>query len=206
MARMYVWQVVETAGFETTWVERDGDGLRLRALGRTTGQLPEPFWMSYTLETDSNAATTRLDVRARLAGSERRLELCRGADGWTVDGEPRPDLDGALDCDLAGSPLTNTMPIIRHGLHRGPGEHAFTMAFVEVPALRVTAVAQNYRHLAVVEAGARVRYSAGAFAAELLVDSDGMVLDYPTMAHRIRPETAISGSERTGGPGSLRPA
>jgi hypothetical protein len=33
----------------------------------------------------------------------------------------RPDLATALDCDLACSPVTSTMPILRHGLQRSPG-------------------------------------------------------------------------------------
>lgn len=39
-------------------------------------------------------------------------------------------LDDALDCDLAFSPLTNTMPVLRHRLHREPGEVRLVMAWV----------------------------------------------------------------------------
>jgi hypothetical protein len=150
-----VWQVIETAGFESAWVQLDE--LRLRAVGRVAGQLPEPYWLSYVLETDANAVTTRLDVTCMVVGVEYRLHLHRNEGGWTVDGEARPDLAEALDCDLACSPVTNTMPIVRHGLHRGPGQQQFLMAFVEVPTLRVSPARQAYTHLGLVDGGGRVR-------------------------------------------------
>jgi hypothetical protein len=202
-ARLLVWHVTETAGFEAAWVALDG--LTLRASGQAAGQLPEAYWLSYRLQTDSEARTTILDLTATTAGGVRTVELRRGSGGWTVDGESRPDLNHAFDCDIACSPLTNTMPIIRHGLQRGPGAEQFVMAFVEVPALRVVVSLQSYTHLGLDDRGARVRYSSGSFASDLVVDSQGLVLEYPTMASRLRATTAITDSERVRGPGSARP-
>lgn len=180
--------------------------MRLRGTGRVAGQLPEPYWLSYLLETDDRARTTRLEVTAKTAREERRLELRRGAVGWTANGDARPDLDGALDCDIAASPLTNAMPIIRHRLGRAPLTEHFLMAFVEVPNLRVTPARQVYQHLDRVEAGARVRYSSGSFSSDLLVDDEGFVLDYPGMAHRVPSQSSLIGHERVDGPGSSRPS
>lgn len=203
-----VWQVVETAGFEAAWLSLDG--IALRATGRAVGQLPEPYWLTYTLETDERAATTRLQVAATTADAQYDLDLRRDGGAWSVDGEPRPDLAGALDCDLACSPLTNTMPIIRHGLQRGAGAgtREFLMAFVQIPTLQVVPSRQSYTHLGLVdEAGgaARVRYASGTFVSDLTVDRDGLVIDYPTMAHRVLPGTTVTAAQRSGGPGSPRP-
>jgi hypothetical protein len=115
-----------------------------------------------------------------------RLDLRRGQDTWTVNGAVRPELAGALDCDLECSPLTNTMPILRHGLHRGPGTERFVIAFVQVPTLPVVASQQTYTHLELGDGFARVRYAAGSFTGDLL-DGAGLVVDYPTMARRIDP-------------------
>jgi hypothetical protein len=218
--RHLVWQVVETAGFEAAWLSLDG--MLLRATGRAVGQLPEPYWLAYTLETDDRAATTRLQVTATTGGAEYELDLRRDGGGWSVNGEPRADLAYALDCDLACSPVTNTMPIIRHGLQHGPGAvvgegtdtdsgvgaggtRRFVMAFVEVPTLRVVASQQTYTHLGVMEDAARVRYASGTFVSDLTVDRDGLVIDYPTMAHRVAVATAVTLDERVGGPGTPRP-
>lgn len=182
-ARCYVWAVTKTAGFETAWVDRDG--LRLHAQGRAVGQLPVPYWLTYELRTDADAATTSLTVTAATAESAYHLDLSRGANGWEIDGVAAPQLAGALDCDLQSSPLTNTMPIIRHDLHRDQAHRDFVMAFVEVPALRVRASRQSYAYHGRSDAGSTVHYNSGSFSADLLIDPDGLVIDYAAMAHRI---------------------
>jgi uncharacterized protein len=72
--RFLLWRVVETAGFESAWAELDGPALR--AAGHAAGQLPEPYWLTYTLETDAAGLTARLLVTARTSGArDRRLDL-----------------------------------------------------------------------------------------------------------------------------------
>lgn len=181
------------------------DGLALHAEGRAVGQLPEPYWLDYTLDTDERAVTVRLAVSAVTATDSYHLDLRRDGDSWFVDDEPRPDLAAARDCDLACSPLTNTMPVTRTGLHKHPGTEKFLMAFVEVPTLRVTPMAQHYTHLRTTAEGAEVRYASGTFTSDLLVDGDGLVVVYPTMARRVPAATSVTSDERTGGPGSARP-
>src|SRR5262249_48860646 len=63
------------------------------------------------------------------------------------NGERRDDLDGALDCDLAFSPLTNLMPIRRSDLHERAGAQDFVMAWVSVPDLRVHPSPPRYEHV-----------------------------------------------------------
>ncbi|MBO0840865.1 MAG: putative glycolipid-binding domain-containing protein, partial [Sciscionella sp.] len=197
--RHLLWQVVETAGFEAAWLSLDG--LRLHAMGTAVGQLPRPYWLRYELATDANAITERLEVVATTDTAEHRLDLLRHNGIWTVNGQARPDLADALDCDLACSPVTNTMPILRHGLARAPGSQRFVMAFVQVPSLRVVPAAQSYAHLdstAVDGAGhgARVRYASGSFSADLTVDADGVVIDYPTMARRVEADISVTSAQR----------
>ncbi|MFI9504476.1 putative glycolipid-binding domain-containing protein [Nocardia sp. NPDC052566] len=203
MVAQFVWQVEETAGFESSWVTLDD--LVLHAEGRAVGQLPEPYWLSYTLDTDDQAATTCLTITAATPTTQHHLDLRRVGDDWTVNGEPRPDLAGALDCDIACSPLTNTMPIIRTALHRKPGSIEFLMAFVEVPTLRVIPDRQTYTHLDTNGDGGRVRYASGSFTSDLTIDSAGFVVVYPTMARRLPPEHAATQDIRQQGPGSARP-
>jgi hypothetical protein len=178
-----VWAVTATAGFESAWADRDE--LRLHAKGRVVGQLPQPYWLSYELFTDQDAATTRLTVTATTSGKAHRLVLTRAEDGWAINGKSAPRLADALDCDLAYSPLTNTMPIIRHDLHHNDARRDFVMAFVEVPSLRVRVSHQSYTHIDRGDAHSTVRYSSGSFSSDLLIDPDGFVLDYPRLAHRI---------------------
>ncbi|MER7822967.1 putative glycolipid-binding domain-containing protein [Streptomyces sp. NPDC096097] len=182
------WEVLPHDGYATAWVELTGR--RLGARGRAVGLLPEPYWVTYTLETGEEYVTSRLHVtvdtaEGGVAGvATRSLDLRNDGGRWTVDGTHRPDLDGALDCDLGVCPLTNTMPVLRHDLHRRPGSgpHDFLMAWVSVPDLAVSANRQTYTPLARGGQGTRVRFSSGDFHSDIEFDERGLVLDYPELA------------------------
>jgi uncharacterized protein len=140
-------------------------------------------------------------------GWTRHLELGRGADGhWAVRAgqQGTPDLPppgtadalelaGALDVDLGLSPLFNTMPVLRHGLHGAGGQVDFLMAWISVPDLAVRPAPQRYSHLGRRSADQRlVRFEAvgegHGFLATVGFDADGLVVDYPGLAARL-PDT-----------------
>ncbi|MCB5178822.1 putative glycolipid-binding domain-containing protein [Streptomyces antimicrobicus] len=184
--RVVSWEVTAGGGFETAWVELGGRDTGLRARGRAVGSAPGPYWVSYELETAAEFVTRRLHVRVEDADGTRELDLRHDGAGWTAGGEPLPGLGGALDCDLGLCPLTNTMPVLRHRLHEGPGEREFLMAWVSVPDLTVRPSRQRYRHLGRTEAGgAVVRYSSEDFVSDITFDADALVVDYPRLAHRL---------------------
>ena len=186
--RMLTWSVHETAGFDTAWASLDTGRGTLTASGRALGQRPRPYWVAYELETDEAYATRRMWVETRTDEGTTTLDLRRADGRWTVNGAPRPDLDAALDCDLAACPLTNTMPILRHRLHEGPGDRSLVMAFIQVPGLRVIRSDQRYRHLyRLPDGSAIVRYRSGGFEDDLTIDPDGFVLNYPKLGRRLEP-------------------
>lgn len=175
-------------------------GERLAATGVAVGTAPLPYRLDYELETTAGFVTERLRAVSRGEGWRRELDLRRGAEGaWSVATEEHghvelppaggdaAHLGDALDCDLALSPVTNMMPILRHGLLDGGGPIEFTMAWVAVPALAVQADGQRYRHL---RSGADhhvVRFEAidGSFVADITVDADAVPIDYPGIARRL---------------------
>lgn len=208
---------------ETATVDLGADGLR--ATGVQIGADPVPYRVDYDLDatdagsrsdTDQGAGgfgTRRLTVRAVGAGWSRALELTRSDDGrWACTSSatghpagvrfPSPGteapsaLTGASDCDLGLSPLTNAMPVLRHGLHRGPGARDLLTAWVSVPDLAVRPYPQRYEHVgrhprgvAGEDAGGSVvRFVDGGlfpgFVADLDLDADGFVVFYPHLARR----------------------
>ena len=172
----------------------------LSAKGIAIGTNPVPYRLEYELTTTEGFITDRLRVRTKGEDWERELNLRRDPSGaWACETESEGALDrpaaggdlqpaaGALDCDLGLSPLTNSMPILRHRLHEGGGPIDFLMAWVSVPDLAVHPSGQRYTFLRQ-EAGTRiVRYESrgGSFVADLRVDDDGLVIDYPALARRI---------------------
>ncbi|CAN5355707.1 hypothetical protein BH20ACT9_BH20ACT9_00290 [soil metagenome] len=94
---------------------------------------------------------------------------------------------GAVDCDLGYSPLTNLLPVRRHGLHERPGGADFVMAWVSVPDLGMHPSQQRYEHVRRQAGGATVRYVGAhrGFTGDLELDEDGLVLVYPHLARRV---------------------
>jgi uncharacterized protein len=193
---LLVWAGTDAWRAETAHVRMEED--LLAASGVQLGIDPVPYRLDYLLETGPGWATRVLEVSAVGAGWRRSARLERDDAGrWTYHaggtgavGLPEPTcapaaLDGALDCDLGLSPLTNAMPMLRHGLHRRPGAVEFSMAWMSVPDLSVTASAQRYEHVRTTADGAVVRFSSGSFTADLLVDGHGFVVDYPGLARRV---------------------
>jgi uncharacterized protein len=182
MSRAITWQGLEEWLAEHVEVDLWENGIA--ASGVQLGVEPEPYRIDYNLDAPTAWITRRLEVDAGGAGWRRSLVLEHdGAGAWTLDGERVGELDGALDCDLAFSPLTNAMPIRRHGLHRNEGAYDFAMAWVSVPDLGVHRSPQRYEH---VRPGV-VRYVAldGDFTADLELDADGLVVRYPRLAERV---------------------
>jgi uncharacterized protein len=182
MQKLIVWRGLEEWLAEATEVRLERE--RLEARGTQLGADPKPYRLDYELTTAERWVTERLALTAHHGDGERHLDLRRLPDGgWTANGEPRPDLDGALDCDLAFSPLTNAMPILRERLRDGGGPVDLGMAWVSVPDLNIHRSPQRYEPID----RRTVRFLSldSDFRAELELDDDGLVVRYPGLAERV---------------------
>jgi len=198
-AETYIWRGTDDPGRLDTAVA-DFRGDRLRAHGTS---VTSRYSSSWALATGNDWMTRTLAVAVNGDGWSRSLELRRGPEGWSSTatasghaGLPAPGiaepeaLADAIDCDLGLCPLTNTMPIRRFGLHTGAGKApAMTMAWVDVPSLRVLPSRQSYRGLGNGKVEFRSQDSDSrddGFSAELTVDHVGIVVDYPGLATLVR--------------------
>jgi hypothetical protein len=193
-----IWAGVEEWLAESAAVDLEGEGLS--AMGTQLGAEPEPFRIDYRLEAPE-FVTRELELTSTGDGWRRHLSLRHdGAGAWRAEVEDRgdvpgggwdgslPDLSEALDIDIENSPLTNTMPILRHGFQQ-EGFGDFVMAFITTPNLRVEASPQRYEHVRATDGGSVVRYLSrdGDFTAELELDPRGLLLFYPRLARRVEP-------------------
>lgn len=190
MATMLSWQSDDGIGLEAARVLLGDDGFR--AVGRVIRSVDgEVFTASYRLAVGGGGVVQRLVVDSATSAREKHLTISRSKDGdWLVDdgsGNNRAELGGARDVDLAFSPVFNTMPIRRLGLHREIAEHALPVAFVTLPDLTVELAEQTYRTVSVGSADEPtvIRFEAGTFASDITVDPDGLVLDYPGIVRRV---------------------
>lgn len=197
------WQGLEdTARHDTAAVS-----FRDRELAAGGTSVTDEYTASWTLSTSPGWVTTRFSIRVQAPDWSRSLELTRSPEGkWTADtqvsgnpGLPAPGiedtraLDNAQDVDLALCPLTNTMPILRLDLLNASApadDTKLTVAWVEMPSLRVLPSKQVYSQVSAYDEDRGygvILYSSTSrgFTAELAVDADGAVLDYPGMATRL---------------------
>jgi uncharacterized protein len=189
MTRMLAWAGVDCLRLEAARVVLGEHGLRATgSLVSTQQEGIETYSASYSLATDEAGVVQRLTVRTARAKGEQHVTLTRSEEGiWLVDhgqGAERTNFGGALDVDLASSPLFNALPIRRLGLHHEIARHDLPVVSAALPSLEVCRVSQTYRTVSLGEP-AVVGISSDSLEAELTVDADGLVLKYPGLADRV---------------------
>jgi hypothetical protein len=195
LPRAFAWQRTDTTGGEFVTLD---DRRGLRAKGSAFAADNALYSCRYDLHTDEAWVSTRLEVAVEGAGWLRTLRMERAAGRWRVTTSEQGDLErvlptaplsgiedpdrlhAVLDVDLYNSPLTNTLPVRRLGLHRAdPGTVVkIEAAWVLLPSLAVLPFEQTYEVLR----PRLVRYRSESFTADLAITDDGYVTEYPGLA------------------------
>ncbi len=91
-------------------------------------------------------------------------------------------LDGCTEVDIMITPFTNTLPIRRLNLNLGESRE-ISVAYIGLPGLKLSHMQQRYTCLSHDENGGTYRYESlkSGFTAELRVDTDSLVVDYPNI-------------------------
>ena len=149
----------------------------------------EPFRAYYEIRCDADWRVQEFEVRL-LNDSESRIKLIADGKGHWTDGSGNSFglLEGCHDVDISVTPFTNTLAIRRMQLK--PGESSeIEVAYIAVPEMEITRSRQRYTCLEINPDGGLYRYADEGlfrgFAADLRVDSQGLVLDYPKLFRRV---------------------
>jgi hypothetical protein len=143
------------------------------------------FRLSYRLTWDES---WRLRDAALVVATERYTRSLRlrtdGHGYWRYDdGRPITEIDGCVDIDIWPTPFTNSFPIRRETMAVGE-RRQFRMAWIFAPDLTIQPQSQAYTRLAdrlyLLE-----NLDGSGFRAELPLDEDGIVLDYPNLFRRV---------------------
>ena len=164
-----LWQASD-GGSEVCVLERAGRGRRLRGTV-LTHEAKQPIELRYAVTVDSAWATTDVEVLVAFAGADLR-EVAELGTLWSGSERPSEYRD-CVDVDLSFTPATNTLPIRRLALDVGE-EAEIHVVWLVWPELDVRPVRQRYARLG----KNRYRYTQDDFQAELVVDDEGLVLDY----------------------------
>jgi hypothetical protein len=144
-----------------------------------------PFRLTYRLTWDESWRLRDADLVVATGGSTKSLSLRTDGRGRWRDGDGRAiaELDGCVDIDIWPTPFTNSFPVRREPLAVGE-RRQFRMAWISAPGLTVHPQPQAYTRLA-----ERLylfeNLDGSGFTAQLPVDEDGIVLDYPGLFRRV---------------------
>lgn len=161
--------------------ERSADGVIL-AIDEERG----PFRLAYRLGWDADWQLHSAELSVATERCSRSITLHTDGNGQWQDGAGQrlAELDGCRDIDIWPTPFTNSFPIRRRPLAVGERQE-FRMAWVFGPDLTVRPQAQRYTRLS-----ARLylfeSLDGSGFKAELPVDEDGIVQDYPGLFQRVK--------------------
>jgi len=185
-ARTYAWERDdESRGHSFARVEGHRTGWTVHGTEVLVGD--DTLACCFRVWLDPDWRTREVEVTVVARTGERRLVLAVSDGRWEVDGRHDQALDGCVDVDVAATPLTNTFPIRRLASLEVGESRTFSVAWVEVPSLRVRRVDQTYRRLPTGSDGrAQWEYGDpdhGTF--RLTVDEDGVVIDYEGFARRV---------------------
>ena len=176
------WRPVEGEGLEHLGVRATGSAIHVESM-LIGGEADRNYGIHYRIECDPDWCVRTLSIAS---ASGERLEMLSDGNGhWRLpDGTPQPQYDGCIDVDFTGTPFTNTLPIRRLNLTPSHGGVRLRVLYVPFATLEPLADTQIYTCL---DAGRKYRYQAAErpFVAELPVDADGFVIDYPGLFERI---------------------
>jgi hypothetical protein len=186
MNRTIIWEWVNKSGLEVLFLKEEPS--LITASGLIAGELNgTAFKLRYKVECDTDWNFLNSDIFLESNSEKKKFSLKRETDGkWIVNEQERNDLEGCSYIDIMTSPFTNTLPIRNLKLKTNQ-PITIKVAYIKVPELEVSSVEQEYTRLDQSEPPSRFLYRnlSNDFKAEIEVDKDGIVIDYPNIWKRI---------------------
>jgi hypothetical protein len=173
------WRALEDGGLEHLTLRAGADGFRADAVlvGERDGQR---FGANYRIDCDPDFTVRGFEIATT---DGRKLAMSRRGGGWHDSERGHlPAFDACIDIDLSATPFTNTLPIRRCGWQTGQ-QRRIAMLFVPFDSFEPFVTEQIYTCLA--PRLFRFETADGSFTAELPVDEDGLVMDYPSLFQRL---------------------
>ena len=178
-----VWEAIEWKGMEClNWREENKEWtISSHITGFIDGV---PFGVYYTIELDTKWQVQHFLI-SDLNNPDNVIDLYSDTKGkWFDRDEAVSALEGCLDIDIILTPFTNTLPLRRLDLQKGK-RTGIEVLYVRLPEFTFEKVQQYYTKLD--DNRYLFEMPDTGFSAELPVDENKMVRDYPELFNRIFP-------------------
>lgn len=168
-----LWRRLDVPGHDACRLLHEGDSPGLSGVA-VWADPKGPAHLSYLVTCDAGWITRSVRVQGRVGADELSLSIHRHDSGeWRLNGEALAEFHGLQDIDLGFSPATNTLPI-RRMRQQGADTADLAAVWLDPSDGKLKRLPQRYRRT-----GDSWHYSSAGFDAELTVDADGFVTDYP---------------------------
>jgi hypothetical protein len=184
MTRTLLWQAADGIGLEHLLLTETDNGISVESsvIGIEEGT---PFCVNYQIQCSSNYQVKTVNVR--LSGGKSVNLSTDGAGNWfDTTNKQLTNLTGCIDVDITATPFTNTLPIRRMAWEVGQ-QREFLMTYFVIPTLDIYADPQRYTCLERHPNHNIFLFEAlnTGFTAQIKVDADGYVVDYPELFKRV---------------------
>jgi hypothetical protein len=183
-----LWAAWDGRGLEHLRLSMEPGALRADSLIIAVAAAGQPFRARYQIDCDESWTVRRARIEV-LEEPARVLDIRADGRGHWTDAATGATLalDGCVDIDIYPSPFTNTLPMRRLPDVVIGRPVAIDVAWVALPELTIQVAPQEYTLLERGPSGTRWRFRGldSDFTAELAVDGNSVVLDYPDIARRV---------------------
>lgn len=183
MQRTIVWKGLDVDTDETCAVNYHDNDITVRSeiSGWADGK---PLTVEYFIRLGKSWDVLQFEVTAQVGTQVNRYAMHRDDSGkWReTGGEESPEFEGCDYIDISLTPLTNSLPINGLGLLEGTSKYT-DVVYIDVLDNKLRRDRQQYTKLS------RLKYKfvndGGDFTAEIDVDEQGFVTDYPNLFENI---------------------
>ncbi len=176
-----VWAGLEYHSVENCLISSNKQGTKIASsiIGLYEGRI---YKVDYTIKVNSKWETQEIRIRARHSDHEQEIVLLKdNEDGWIMNNEKAYAFTGCIDVDIALTPFTNSLPVNRLKMREGE-EQTISVIYFDLLNWDVKPVKQLYRKIS--ENSYHYENIPNNFQADITVDKQGFVIEYPGLFNR----------------------
>ena len=173
-----LWKGIEYESLENCLITTSEEGTEISStiVGKHEGKI---YLIDYQIKTNANWETVFVTIESRINYQTQHWQFeadCQG--NWRKNGKVASHFGECFDVDIPLTPFTNTLPINR--LNLSVGESQFIkVLYLDLLAEEFKPVQQKYARLK--ENLYHYENVPNDFEADIMVDKQGLVVDYPQL-------------------------
>jgi hypothetical protein len=176
-----LWKGIEYESLENCLITITEAGAQINStiVGQYNGKI---YLVNYQIKTNTTWETVSVTIESLINKQSQHWKLeGDGKDNWQLNDKAVPQFEGCIDVDIPLTPFTNSLPINRLKLAIGETQ-LIKVIYLDLLANEFKPVQQKYIRLK--ENVYHYENVPNDFEADIIVDRQGLVVDYPSLFTR----------------------